>query len=329
MANLASIPYAGTGDVIFLWLELLCSVVISLVTFVISTPFIFWVALRGLFWGSTPKKFRGVLITGASGGIGKSLAEAYAGPGVTMTLTGRRAKELEESAKICRAQGAEVEIAVCDVTDRDRIQAVVEAADSRFPLDLIIANAGIISETEGFSGSRKVIDVNVQGALNTVLPAVPLMKERKNGQILFMSSLGAFAPPTNAYMMSYLASKAAVNQFAGGMRAALAPDYIGVTVATFGYVESEMTVGKDSLKDKGVDMPGLVTAKEACRKIQRGVALNSPMVMFPFWLYLITRVLGALPPVLRDWILPSLVDNDPFMKVDRLYATGKAGQPSK
>lgn len=315
---MVGLPRASARDVIFLWLELLCAVFVSLFTFVIVTPFTIWVALRGCFFGSAPKQFRSVLITGASGGIGKALAEAYAGPQVSMTLTGRRAKELEEAAERCRALGAVVEVAVCDVTDRDSIQAVVEAADRRCPLDLVVANAGVISDTEGFAGSCRVIDVNVQGALNTVLPAVPLMKERRVGQILFMSSLGAFAPPTNAYMMSYLASKAAVNQFAGGMRAALAPFSVGVTVATFGYVESEMTM--DNLRHKGVDMPGLVSAKDACRKIQRGVALNTPMVVFPFWLYLITRTLGALPPVLRDWILPSMVENDPFAKVDRLYA---------
>lgn len=319
MAALPGGPRAG--QVLLLLTELCILAVSAILTVCLAAPAILWQLLAAAVRACSrapPRRFTSVLITGASGGIGRGLAVHYAAPGVRLVLVARRAEQLAAAAKECEDKGAEVVQCVGDVCDEPLMRRIIAEADAARGLDLVIANAGVIADREGFAGSSRVIDINVQGALHTVLPAIPRMRERRNGQIVFMSSLGSFAPPTNAYMMSYLASKAAINQFAGGMRAALGPHGVGVTVVTMGYVESEMTMS--DLRPKGVDMPGLVSTADACQRIATGAAANDPVVFFPFWLYLITRVLGMLPGALRDMMLPLMVKNDPFCKVDALYA---------
>src|SRR5580692_3563444 len=89
---------------------------------------------------------RSVLITGASSGIGRALAEACAAPGVTLHLSGRDAARLAEAASACRARGAEALPTVLDITDATAMAAWIGAAGR---LDLVIANAGISAGTGG------------------------------------------------------------------------------------------------------------------------------------------------------------------------------------
>src|SRR5262249_60577247 len=85
---------------------------------------------------------RNILITGASSGIGEALATAYAGPGVSLALTGRDAGRLEAVAAACRQRGAAVQPAVIDVADREAMARWIEEIDRATPIDLVIANAG-------------------------------------------------------------------------------------------------------------------------------------------------------------------------------------------
>lgn len=86
---------------------------------------------------------RRIILTGASSGIGAALAAAYAAPGVSLLLIGRNEERLAETAANARAAGAEVEIAAIDVTEEAALKARILDYDSRAPVDLIIANAGI------------------------------------------------------------------------------------------------------------------------------------------------------------------------------------------
>jgi NADP-dependent 3-hydroxy acid dehydrogenase YdfG len=88
---------------------------------------------------------RTILITGATGAIGGALARDYAGAGVTLLLHGRDVRRLEEVAADCRSLGAEVRSASFDLRDVERLRAWVKSEQSQQPLDLVIANAGIIS----------------------------------------------------------------------------------------------------------------------------------------------------------------------------------------
>ena len=183
-----------------------------------------------------------ILITGASGGLGAALARAYAAPDVFLALTGRNQARLEAAAESCRGHGAEVATAGIDVVDAAALAAWLVEIDERRPLDLVIANAGISGGTvggEGAAQTRRIFAVNVDGALNTVLPAIPRMQARRRGQIALMSSLSAFrALPGSP---AYSASKAAVRFWGEALRGVLARDGIGVSVICLGYVRTPMT----------------------------------------------------------------------------------------
>src|SRR5262249_51392865 len=150
-----------------------------------------------------------ILITGASSGIGAALALEYAAKGVRLSLHGRSAERLARVAGDTEKRGAVVATMAGDVTDAPAMKAWIEAADRIEPLDLVIANAGISAGTfsdEGIDsqGAESIFAVNLYGVLNTVHPALPLMLERKRGQIAIMSSLAGFRgfPGSEAYCAS-------------------------------------------------------------------------------------------------------------------------------
>jgi NADP-dependent 3-hydroxy acid dehydrogenase YdfG len=134
-----------------------------------------------------------ILITGASSGIGAALALAYARPGAHLSLGGRSRERLAGIAAQASARGASTSSDAIDVCDREAVADWVLAAESRAPLDLVIANAGISGGTHGgpenAEQTRAIFAVNLDGVLNVTLPIIPRMISRKSGQIAIISSL--------------------------------------------------------------------------------------------------------------------------------------------
>ncbi|HKX11126.1 MAG TPA: SDR family NAD(P)-dependent oxidoreductase [Stellaceae bacterium] len=241
---------------------------------------------------------RHILITGASSGIGAALARHYASPETRLDLGGRDLKRLEEVAVSSRAQGAAVVPKAVAVTDRSAMREWILAADADAPLDLVIANAGIGAD-EGFSrGSetlaRPVFEVNVDGVLNTVYPAMERMVERGRGQIAFMSSLAGYRGFPDA--PAYSASKAAVKALAEAWRGALASRGIRVSVICPGFIETPMTA-RNKFR-----MPFLITADRAAGIIARGLDRNQARISFP-WQMTLGSWLVAAVPALGDRVL--------------------------
>jgi short-subunit dehydrogenase len=232
--------------------------------------------------------FRSALITGASSGIGEALAVALAQPGVTLHLSGRDATRLDAVAAACRERGATVQPRVIDVRDVDAMAAWIGGAGA---LDLVVANAGVGGTSER---AREIFATNLDGVLNTVLPAMAVMAEQPadadgvRGRVAAVASIAAFAPVPHA--PAYCASKAAVDFW----MVASAPDArrrgIALTSVCPGYVRSGMTARND------FPMPGLMDAERAAGIILRGVAAGRTRVVFPWWIGMAARVSGLLPP---------------------------------
>src|SRR5262245_8382165 len=163
-----------------------------------------------------------IAITGASSGIGAALAQYYAAPGRTLALIGRHEERLQQVARFCRDKGAAAEIGMADVRDRRAISEWLLAFDARFPIDLLVANAGILAGSlengsiESLEKSTIQIETNFLGALNTALPVLEAMLPRKRGQIAFTSSLAAFA--SHPDWPAYCASKAGLLVYAMSLR---------------------------------------------------------------------------------------------------------------
>lgn len=142
-----------------------------------------------------------ILVTGASSGIGRALALAYAKDGASLVLLGRDMGRLNEAAMACRAAGAvDVETHIADVRDRETMARLVSEADARAPIDILIANAGVATGlsqgqlTEPPAAVRAMMAINVNGVLNTVEPIIPAMSGRGAGQIAIVGSMAGCAP---------------------------------------------------------------------------------------------------------------------------------------
>ncbi len=241
----------------------------------------------------------GVLITGASSGIGQALALEYAAPDVHLFLGGRDAARLESVARRCRAKGATVAARALDVADASAMRAWVLESDDARPLDVVIANAGISAGThkgpeESAEQMRRLFAVNVEGTLNTILPALERMRPRGRGTLALMSSLAGFRGFPQA--PAYAASKAAVRVLGESLAARHRAHGLRVAVICPGFVKTPMT---DANRFR---MPLLMTAERAARIIRRGLAKGRGRIAFPGPILALVWLLAALPNGLADWL---------------------------
>ena len=246
---------------------------------------------------------KSILITGASSGIGAALALAYAETGTFLALSGRNSERLAEIAAQCRSRGAKVTAETIDVTDMSAMGSWIDRLEMDTPIDLVIANAGISGGTGGDGESdaqvREIFAVNLAGVLNTALPIIPAMRARRAGQIAIISSIAGFRGLATA--PAYSASKAAVKAWGEAMRPQLADDGIAVSVVCPGFVTSRMTDAND------FKMPFIMSAEKAADIVRRGLAQQKPLIVFPWQMSVLVRVIANLP----SWALDALMSRAP------------------
>jgi len=238
-----------------------------------------------------------LLITGASSGIGQALALEYARGGARMALAARRAAELEAVAAQVRDLGGEALCIPVDLCDTDAAAEAVKRADRDLGnLDMVIANAG---RGDTMLGSRltwqhvgPVLDINVRGALATVVAAIPIFMAHQRGHIVGVSSLaGIRGLPTSA---AYSASKAALRTFLESLRIDLGPVGIRVTDVQPGFVATPIN------EHARYPMPFKWPVAKAARHIARRLESGPAVIAFPLPLVIATRIGRILPAWLYD-----------------------------
>jgi NAD(P)-dependent dehydrogenase (short-subunit alcohol dehydrogenase family) len=192
---------------------------------------------------SWPVQGKTVLITGAARGIGAESARQLASRGARLSLVGLEPEMLEQVASEC---GDAVSFEA-DVTDRDSLQAAIDGTVDRFGgIDVVMANAGI-----GAGGTvrkmdpdawERVIEVNLFGVVRTVRACLPHVIERR-GYVLPVASIAAAIHTPG--MSAYAASKAGVEAFSNSLRGEVAHLGVGVGVAYFSWIDTEMVRGAD------------------------------------------------------------------------------------
>lgn len=252
---------------------------------------------------------RTVVITGASAGLGAALALAYAAPGRRLILVARDAGRLDGVATRCRALDAIVETAQVDVTDAAAAGAFMTACDSRNPIDLVIANAGVftghgLAEMETAADIAWMSRVNFEGVVNTVQPVLPAMRTRKSGHIAIVGSLAALQPLADA--PGYSASKAAAMSYGEALREYLIPNGVLVSLVYPGHIATAQVadhVGK---------LPGLLSPEAAASIIKRSLDRKKTFIAFPLQILALIRAGRTL-----HWRVRALAGKDLRFHVNR------------
>ena len=245
---------------------------------------------------------RHILITGASSGIGAALAKRYAQAGTRLSLTARDPARLQEIGELCRGAGAEPEWHVADIADAHSVGQWITDCDTRQPIGILIANAGIggsavIASDAGETPdiAQKIIATNIQGVANTVIPLLPRFVARRTGHVVIMSSLAAYTGLPHSPL--YSASKAAVRVYGQALRRLLAPNGVRVTVVSPGFIETPMSASVPGPR------PMIWSVDRAAERIVRGIERGEREISFPRTLVALARIADVLPAGFVDTIL--------------------------
>jgi len=236
------------------------------------------------------------VVTGASSGIGRALAEELARKGYRLGLIARRRDLLDRLADKLRPTGATVEVAAADVADRDGLlQAFADLRPKLGPVDLMIANAGVNTPNEleplDVPGQLHLFRVNLFGAIVAIEAVLPEMLAGRSGRIGAVSSLGADRgmPPFG----SYCASKAAVNTYMDALRLQVRGRGVSVTNLVPGFVRTPM------VRDLLPPLRFMIEPEDAARRMLKAVERGVGVYRFPLIPSLFMRLVGVLP----DWVV--------------------------
>ena len=248
-----------------------------------------------MFW-----KDKIVFLTGASSGIGEALAVEIAKQGGILGLVARREEMLRELAEKCKSVGGKARVFACDVVDAGAIQKAADALREEFGrIDILIANAGIggnDKETREFQPDavKKVIDINLIGAVNSVYAVLPQMLEQESGQLVAISSLAGFRGlPKSA---AYSASKAGMTAFFESVRLDVQQKGVAVTIIQPGFIKTPLTSGRAN------KMPFLMELEDAVPLFLRAIEKQKKFAAFPWQLANFVRLGRIFPAWLYDKI---------------------------
>ena len=162
-----------------------------------------------------------VVVTGASSGIGRATALAFAAEGANVVVAARRAELLDTLALECEAAGGRALAVPTDVTDGAAMAALADAAVARFgAVDtwVNVAGTGVFGpfEDADMALHRKTIEVNLIGAMNGAAAALPIFKRRGRGVLISTVSMGGWSPVP--YAAAYTASKFGLRGFNASLR---------------------------------------------------------------------------------------------------------------
>lgn len=237
------------------------------------------------------------LITGASSGIGRSLARRIALEGHAVALVARRKHLLDELAlEIERSGGTALAIA-CDATERESVCHAVRTVESTLgPVSRLVANVG--------GGERRGVDtfsavhiehalsVNVISTANCIEAVLPGMLARRAGHIVAMGSLAGYRGLPGA--AGYSAAKAALTNMMESLRMELRPRGVQVTLLLPGFVRS---------KPKRKSRPFELELETATARMHQAILVGKPRYAFPWPLVLAANVCRLLPASLYDALL--------------------------
>jgi short-subunit dehydrogenase len=185
------------------------------------------------------------LITGASRGLGRSIAQTFADRGSEVALVARSGAALEMLAKELDGKAYPT-----DLTDPAAVEALIDRVESDGPIDVLVNNAGLdcvrlFADTSA-QQVRDLLQVNLAAPLELCRQVMPRMVSRGRGHIVNVSSMGALSVTPGVTL--YGTSKAGLSQFTSGLRQELRGTPVATTLVQLGAVKTDMI---DNLRDFG------------------------------------------------------------------------------
>jgi NAD(P)-dependent dehydrogenase (short-subunit alcohol dehydrogenase family) len=220
-------------------------------------------------------KDRAVLVTGASAGLGRAIAEAFAEQGASVAIAARRLEPLEAAAKGMQSRGLKVTAIQCDVTQTAEVERMVETAVRQFGrLDVLVNNAGrsargaVLDATpEDFAD---LIDINLLATVRATRAAAPHLLATR-GHVVNISSLGGKA--AGRYLGAYCAAKHALSGYSQQLRLELSSQGLHVLLVSPGPLD------RDEVRTYGAE--DMANVPEAARRPGGGVKTKR---IDPAWL---------------------------------------------
>ncbi len=231
---------------------------------------------------------RRVWIVGASSGIGAALAADLDARGARLVLSARSADRLRQ-----QAEGFRDALALpLDVTDAGAfIPAMMQILDTWGGVDLVILNAGTYSPLRAWEltidNARQTVHTNLLGVMDGVAAVVPQLLRQGHGAVAVVASVAGYRGLPRA--MAYGPSKAALINFAETLYLDLSPRGVSVFLINPGFVATPLTARND------FEMPALISAEEAARRIIEGFASGRFEIHFPRRFTGFLKMLRLLP----------------------------------
>jgi len=241
-----------------------------------------------------------IWITGASSGIGKSVAKKFANEGWKVAVSARRKELLDELA-----ENQNIKSFPLDVTNRDQIKNVFKSIINEFgELDICLFSSGTYEPKDEKSIDpdkiKNVINVNFLGVIDCVRVVEDYFKNKKSGHISIVSSIAGYRGLPNS--SGYGPSKAALTNFSESIYFDFKKFGVRVSVVSPGFIKTPLT-------DKNeFHMPFLKTPEYAAEKIFNGLVKSKSFeIHFPKGLTLILKLLRILPYSLYLFLVDKLV----------------------
>lgn len=189
------------------------------------------------------------LVTGSTRGIGKEIALSFAKEGAIVMIVGRDAQVVEKTVGEMVSQGLKAEGFVCDVTNGQNVQEMLnKILDKHKTVDILVNNAGITRDNLLLRMSEddwdSVISINLKGAFNCTKLVTKVMLKARKGKIINIASIIGITG--NAGQANYAATKAGIIGFTKSVAKEFASRGITVNAVAPGYIQTDMTA---QLKD--------------------------------------------------------------------------------
>lgn len=225
-----------------------------------------------------------LLITGATSGIGKSLAEHAADNNYSVIACGRNEDVLTELSKHRNITACQFDVTSLEDT-RNALKDV--------SFDIAVLNAGTCEyvDLDSFEPDmfRRVFEPNFFGVVHCVDALLPLLK--KGSQLVIVDSMARLLPFTRT--QAYGASKAALHYFTKSLEVDLHDRGVSVQAVSPGFVETPLTDKND------FEMPMKITAEEAAKAMLKGIESNVQSVFFPRVFGYMLRFMNILPTPIK------------------------------